>query len=57
MDPGELKLWDMTTGQEVYSARGHKGAVYSVAFHPSGEWLVTGGGDGAVRLWGKIPPR
>jgi WD40 repeat protein len=56
-NPGELKLWDMTTGQEVYSAREHKGAVFSVAFHPSGEWLVTGGGDGAVRLWGKIPPR
>lgn len=28
-----------------------EGAVESVAVDPSGSWLVTGGGDGTVRLW------
>lgn len=33
----------------------HFGALYcgvqQVAWHPDGEWLATGGGDGAIRIW------
>lgn len=30
---------------------GHVGKVRSVAPHPGGQWLATGGQDGTVRLW------
>jgi ribosome biogenesis protein ERB1 len=31
--------------------RGHAGAVRSLAPHPGGQWLLTGGADGTARLW------
>jgi len=30
---------------------GHKGKVTSLGVHPSGQWLVSGGKDGTMRLW------
>jgi ribosome biogenesis protein ERB1 len=30
---------------------GHKGAVRSLSTDPSGQWLLSGGEDGAVKLW------
>ncbi len=38
--------------------RRHQGAVYSVAFHPDGDRIVSGGADGTIRLWrtqGMVP--
>src|SRR5262249_57324266 len=40
--PGEVKVWDAETGQEVLSLKGHTGAVNSVAFSPDGKRLVSG---------------
>lgn len=31
--------------------RGHKGAVYSAAFYPSGTRVATSGDDGLIRVW------
>jgi WD40 repeat protein len=58
--PGEIKIWDAVSGQEVLTLRnGHKGRIFSVAFSPDGKRLASAGQDGVVKIWGvqRPPPR
>jgi WD40 repeat protein len=57
---GSVRLWDADTGakgdyvpdaQALQTLAGHKGAVQALAFAPDGKALVSGGADGAVKLW------
>ena len=36
LKPGEMKIWDATTGEKTLTLKGHAGGVYSVAFSPDG---------------------
>jgi WD40 repeat protein/serine/threonine protein kinase len=49
--PGEIKLWDATTGQEPLTLKAHTGHVNSVAFSPNGNHIVSGSGDNTVKVW------
>jgi WD40 repeat protein len=63
---GLVRLWDIKARQAVilpkvdpvgqlppgdYSLAGNPRYIKSVAFSPNGSWIVSGGNDGAVRLW------
>jgi WD40 repeat protein len=48
--PGEVKLWDAQTGQEVLALKGHASSVTSVAFSPDGKRLASASGE-EVKVW------
>ena len=39
------------SGEPPHELWGHEGTVFSLAVSPDGEWIASGGHDGAVRLW------
>lgn len=48
---GTIKLWDMSTGREIFTFIGHKGPVNSIAFSPDGKILASGSRDATIKLW------
>jgi WD40 repeat protein len=49
--PGEAKVWDASTGQQIYDLPVHPLHVAGVTFSPDGKCLVTAGWDRTVRVW------
>jgi WD40 repeat protein/tRNA A-37 threonylcarbamoyl transferase component Bud32 len=49
--PVGLKMWDVRTGGEVVSFRGHTGLVTCLAMCPDGKRLASASQDGQVSVW------
>ncbi|TMQ30933.1 MAG: hypothetical protein E6K70_23440, partial [Planctomycetota bacterium] len=49
--PADIKIWDLPTGKELFTLRGHNGAVHCISFSPDGKTLASGGTDAVIRLW------
>ena len=45
------KVWDVTTGEELFSLYGNTGNVFGVSFNPDSTRLATAGADGTVRTY------
>ncbi|MGH2415958.1 MAG: pentapeptide repeat-containing protein, partial [Microcystaceae cyanobacterium] len=48
---GEIRLWQVETGQLLFSATGHTSSVWTLAFSPDGQTLASGGFDQTIKLW------
>jgi WD40 repeat protein len=46
-----IKLWEVATGREVRTLKGHTWGVNSVAFSLDGKLLASGSADGTIKLW------
>jgi WD40 repeat protein len=47
----DIKIWDFASGTLHQTLNGHTDTVFYLAFSPDGQSLLSGGGDGLVRLW------
>jgi serine/threonine protein kinase len=50
-DDGAVKLWNLRTGHNVRAWYGHSGPVRALSFTPDGRRVISGGQDGAIRIW------
>lgn len=46
-----VAIWDAVTGAQVIEIPAHTGTVHTVAFHPSGDKILSGSWDGSLRMW------
>jgi len=45
-----VRFWDLQ-GEPLTILSGHQGEIYSVAFSPDGQQLVTAGNNSTAKLW------
>ncbi len=49
--PADARIWNLQTGRELLTLKGHIHNVMDVEWHPSGRWVLTSSLDGTVRVW------
>jgi WD40 repeat protein/transcriptional regulator with XRE-family HTH domain len=50
-DGGVVHVWDVFSGNQLATLRGHTGPVWGVSLSSNGRLLASGGADRTVRLW------
>ncbi|MFQ4142556.1 serine/threonine-protein kinase [Chlorogloeopsis sp. ULAP02] len=48
---GNIKLWNLATGEQIRTLSGQPYGVYSVTISPDGKTLVGGGGGDGIKQW------
>src|SRR5262249_3743944 len=46
-----VRLWEVISGREILSLKGHDNVLYGVSFSPSGRHLASASQDGTVKVW------
>ena len=46
-----IKIWQLSTGQELRTLTGHSGWISSLAISPDGQTLVSGSWDKTIKIW------
>jgi WD40 repeat protein len=49
--PNGMRAWDVQTGEQLLTFRGHAGWIHSVVFSPDGTRLATASDESTVRVW------
>lgn len=46
-----IKLWQMSTGQEISALTGHTDSIICMALHPLANKIFSGSRDRTIKLW------
>jgi len=46
-----IKLWDVETGDIIYTFKGHKEGINDIAWSTDGDFLASGSDDKTVIIW------
>ncbi len=46
-----IKVWDLETGQQLMTLRGHEDVIYSLAISTDGRHIASGSNDKTIKLW------
>ncbi|MEM7062833.1 MAG: AAA-like domain-containing protein [Cyanobacteria bacterium P01_B01_bin.77] len=49
---GSIQIWDLETKALEQTIQAHEGAVWDVDYSSTGDFLVSGGADRQVKIWG-----
>jgi len=47
----KIKIWNLSTGEELLTLTGHTRGVNTIAISPNGRFLVSGSDDYTVKIW------
>lgn len=50
-----IRIWDVSSGEQIHQFRGHNTCVQSMAFSPEGTMLATGCRNGTILVWNCKP--
>jgi WD40 repeat protein len=48
---GTVKIWEASSGKELFEFKSHFKAVFALTFSPDGTTLASGSDDNTIRLW------
>ncbi|HSH03556.1 MAG TPA: BTAD domain-containing putative transcriptional regulator [Anaerolineae bacterium] len=49
-----VRVWDITTGEQLHKFDGHTDRVQNVTFSPDGQFVISTSNDGTVRYWSLV---
>lgn len=44
-------MWDVGSGQSLFTLMGHDNWVRGIAFHPGGKFMLSASDDKTLRIW------
>lgn len=50
-DESDIYLWEFPSCNFLLPLKGHRKEIYTIDFHPSSPWLLSGGRDKTIKLW------
>ena len=48
---GQIKIWNVTSGEVCHRFTGHRSCVKALSLSPDGDWFVSGSENGEIKIW------